>query len=74
MNRDRTREDLPNHQHRAMTHDWSKTVKLFGKVLTCCAVCGIVRRKDKTENPCKGPTRMRPFEKKSDGARKVSQP
>ena len=43
-----------------MTHDWSKTVRLFGRVLTCCAVCGIVRRKDKTENPCKGPTRMRP--------------
>ena len=49
---------------KAEKHDWSKTIKLFGRALTCCAVCGLVRRKDKTENPCKGPTRMRPFEKK----------
>lgn len=37
-----------NHQW----HDWNG--------LECCRVCGIVRRRDDKNTPCKGPTRVGP--------------
>lgn len=33
-------------------HDWNG--------LECCRVCGIVRRRDDKNTPCKGPTRVGP--------------
>ena len=44
-------------------HDWSKKLTFSdGVVITCCAICGLVRRSSGTSDPCKGPTWMRPFE------------
>lgn len=42
-----------------MTHDW----KLFGQyAYPVCRICGIVKRRDGNNKPCKGPTRLRPME------------
>jgi hypothetical protein len=41
----------------AGSHFWG----LFDRWM-CCRVCGIVRRADGNNKPCKGPTRMRPME------------
>jgi len=39
------------------SHDWHERLGL-----TCCRDCGIVRRADDKNGPCKGPTRLRPME------------
>jgi len=39
------------------SHDWHER---FG--LTCCRDCGIVKRADDQNRPCKGPARLRPVE------------
>lgn len=39
-------------------HDWHERFNL-----TCCKVCGIVRRADGKNKPCRGPMRLRPMER-----------
>ena len=41
-----------------MEHEW---IERFN--LTCCAICGIVRRAGDKNKLCKGPMRLRPMEK-----------
>lgn len=40
-----------------MEHEWFER---FG--LTCCKRCGIVKRRDGQNKPCKGPMQLRPME------------
>lgn len=43
-----------------MKHDWDDGSR-FGFV--CCRVCCLVKRADGKNRSCKGPSRLRPFEK-----------
>lgn len=43
-----------------VTHDWQLTAH---RAWEFCKTCGIVRRADDKNSPCKGPTRMREMEK-----------
>ncbi len=42
-------------------HKWRKLYK--GMTYTHCAVCGIVRTKNRRNKPCKGPARLRDLER-----------
>ncbi len=35
---------------------------MLGASYRCCAICGIVERRDGKNSPCKGPSKLRPME------------
>lgn len=41
-------------------HEWALFIGWGGMY---CKVCGIVRRRDDKNKPCKGPTKLRPLER-----------
>ena len=47
-------------------HQWEQADKIrasFSKDLIVCKRCGIVRRRDGKNNPCKGWAKLRPMER-----------
>jgi hypothetical protein len=43
-------------------HDWIRRQRPSGGTWEACKVCGVIRRNDDKNSPCKGPTRMRKME------------
>ena len=43
-------------------HDWVRQYKSLREDYEWCVVCGIVRRHDDKNKPCRGPARLRPIE------------
>ncbi len=49
--------EAPKVIERENGHEWAEWV-MRSRTMICCNKCGLVRRRDKTSNPCKGKVKV----------------